>query len=977
MHHHLRTPAVLAIILLSCGIAAWGQTASDNCSYAAANQYPVGAACTLSAFNMPNAFGANVAPTTCNAGAYDDAFGWFTATATSTTITYDPTGLLDDPILHILTGPCGGPYTDVACSDIGLGGGNESLTLATTVGTNYLIRVQNFLANGAMNGSLCVFSAPVPPNDNPCNATLLTVGATCTPSNSTNLGATPTAGIPAPGCANYGGGDVWFSAVVPANGRLVIDSYTGGVLDGGMALYTAPSCAGPFTLLECDDDDSNQGAMPFIDRVGLTPGSTVYIRMWEFGNDNNGTFQICAQTPAPVCGSTVYDPGGAAGNYANNTNVTTTYCPTNAGDVVTINFSAFNTEAGFDVVTIYDGPNAGAPIIGTYSGTTSPGAITATNPSGCLTVNFRSDITTVAAGWTATIACTTPPPPVPACGTTVYDSGGPAGNYGNGQSYTATYCATNATDVVTINFTTFNTELNFDVVTIYNGNSIASPVLASFSGPNNPGSFSGTVPGGCITLQFVSDGIINYAGWSAQITCAPPVPPPAGDCIYVLTLADALGNGWGSSSVNVTVSGAPAGSNTNYTLTTGLRQVLIGVYIGQTVTLTYNNSGPDQTQNSYSLSQQGAGSLFNSGTPPAAGLSFVASVDCVPPASPQQDCAGGFTICTGQAFNNNSNNTGDVVDLNAVNQGCLSAGERQGTWYYFSPSTSGNIGFTINPTAPTDYDFAIWGPMTAVTCPPTAPPLRCSFAAPQGDTGLGNGATDPSEGAAGDRWVSTMDVIAGQVFIMYIDNFSSNGQSFNLSWQLTNGASLDCTLLPIGGIVLKAERAMDDVNVAWTTRFERGSERFEVEHSMDGTTFSKVGELPAAGHSENTVEYHFPHKSPPVGMNYYRIRGMGRNGEEQFSPIQDVLVDKGMRMIVAPNPAADQADVILSRALEGSHTLRIVDIEGRLVSTLSDKLANDQTRLSISLAGLDRGSYILQVQDAQGIAVARCPFVHQ
>ncbi len=139
-----------------------------------------------------------------------------------------------------------------------------------------------------------------PANDDPCNAIALTVGASCTFSSRTNAAATATPGIPAPGCANYNGGDVWFTAVVPANGQLIIDSNTGVVTDGGMALYSATACGGTFTLIECDDDDSANGQMPSITRTGLAPGSTVYIRFWEYGSDNNGTFSICAYSPPPA-----------------------------------------------------------------------------------------------------------------------------------------------------------------------------------------------------------------------------------------------------------------------------------------------------------------------------------------------------------------------------------------------------------------------------------------------------------------------------------------------------------------------------------------------------------------------------------------------------------------------------------------------------------------------------------------------------
>lgn len=137
-----------------------------------------------------------------------------------------------------------------------------------------------------------------PANDNPCSATPLTVGASCTFASYTNAAATATAGVTAPGCASYNGGDVWFTAVVPASGILNVDMSAGVITDSGLAFYTG-TC-GSLTLLECDDDDSPNGAMSMINRTGLTPGSTIFIRVWEYGGDNNGTFSICASSPPPV-----------------------------------------------------------------------------------------------------------------------------------------------------------------------------------------------------------------------------------------------------------------------------------------------------------------------------------------------------------------------------------------------------------------------------------------------------------------------------------------------------------------------------------------------------------------------------------------------------------------------------------------------------------------------------------------------------
>ena len=126
-----------------------------------------------------------------------------------------------------------------------------------------------------------------PANDNPCSATALTVGASCSFSTYTNAAATASAGVPAPGCASYSGGDVWFTALVPANGQVIIDMNTGVITDSGLALYTG-TC-GSLTLLSCDDDASSNGAMSYLAASGLTPGSTLFIRVWEYGNNNNGS----------------------------------------------------------------------------------------------------------------------------------------------------------------------------------------------------------------------------------------------------------------------------------------------------------------------------------------------------------------------------------------------------------------------------------------------------------------------------------------------------------------------------------------------------------------------------------------------------------------------------------------------------------------------------------------------------------------
>ena len=119
----------------------------------------------------------------------------------------------------------------------------------------------------------------------------------------------------------------------------------------------------------------------------------------------NGTFNRCAP-------DMFYDSGGEFGNYGDNENLVTTICPQNIDEFIILNFTLFTTQLGLqpDIMNIYDGEDTSATLLGTFSGTNSPGMISASssNTSGCLTVEFISSDGGNLNGWEAEILCATP-----------------------------------------------------------------------------------------------------------------------------------------------------------------------------------------------------------------------------------------------------------------------------------------------------------------------------------------------------------------------------------------------------------------------------------------------------------------------------------------------------------------------------------------------------------------------------------------
>lgn len=121
--------------------------------------------------------------------------------------------------------------------------------------------------------------------------------------------------------------------------------------------------------------------------------------------NNNPTITTLTSTSGAF-----YDTGGNGANYSDDERNLWLFQPTNATSV-TLNFTSFSTELNYDYLFIYDGNSIDAPLIGQYSGTTSPGIITSTG--GSILVEFRSDCGTTSAGWavnwTSVVPNTIPP----------------------------------------------------------------------------------------------------------------------------------------------------------------------------------------------------------------------------------------------------------------------------------------------------------------------------------------------------------------------------------------------------------------------------------------------------------------------------------------------------------------------------------------------------------------------------------------
>ena len=107
---------------------------------------------------------------------------------------------------------------------------------------------------------------------------------------------------------------------------------------------------------------------------------------------------MCGLATVTTASGVIYDTGGAAGEYQDEEDCTLLIAPACA-ESLTLTFTAFATEEGYDYLTIHDGNDGLAPVVGVFTGFELPPSITATN--GAIFLHWTSDWSVTASGYVA------------------------------------------------------------------------------------------------------------------------------------------------------------------------------------------------------------------------------------------------------------------------------------------------------------------------------------------------------------------------------------------------------------------------------------------------------------------------------------------------------------------------------------------------------------------------------------------------
>lgn len=151
------------------------------------------------------------------------------------------------------------------------------------------------------------------------------------------------------------------------------------------------------------------------------------------------------------------------------------------------------------------------------------------------------------------------------------------------------------------------------------------------------------------------------------------------------------------------------------------------------------------------------------------------------------------------------------------------------------------------------------------------------------------------------------------------------------------------------------------VELRWETASETNNRGFDIEKSMDGLIFSKIGFVNGNGTTTQRSSYQFIDKSPLTGKQFYRLKQIDFNGTFDYSKVVEISPAVPQEFTLGqnyPNPFNPSTTINFGVPVESEITLSIYNSLGQLVKVVASGIYQaGNHNLNFSADELSTGTY--------------------
>jgi Secretion system C-terminal sorting domain/Fibronectin type III domain len=206
--------------------------------------------------------------------------------------------------------------------------------------------------------------------------------------------------------------------------------------------------------------------------------------------------------------------------------------------------------------------------------------------------------------------------------------------------------------------------------------------------------------------------------------------------------------------------------------------------------------------------------------------------------------------------------------------------------------------------------------------------------------------------------ITVTGLSAGTSYDYACEAVGSGGPS---GYSATQTFTTSTIVLPINVIDMMARRQGANVLVSWSTQSEQNSAWFDVERSIDGINFTRVGQVQAAGYSANLRNYRFTDVNVAKSMLFYRLKMIDADGSYKLSTVRVVAKtgDNMQEFLLYPNPAIGYVNITLPEAAAKDLQVRVTNQMGQIVKT--SRVSTGIQLIKLDISELPKGIYAVAI----------------
>lgn len=204
----------------------------------------------------------------------------------------------------------------------------------------------------------------------------------------------------------------------------------------------------------------------------------------------------------------------------------------------------------------------------------------------------------------------------------------------------------------------------------------------------------------------------------------------------------------------------------------------------------------------------------------------------------------------------------------------------------------------------------------------------------------------------------------------------------NMNPQCCNAISaldIDCVdfiyappALPVEVVSFTGTPQPSSIELNWTSISEAGNELYLLERLNAQGNYASLGKVDGAGTSFQEAIYQFVDEAPEIGTNYYRLSQKDFDGT--IKPVDQIAVDfyTKLELTLSPNPVSGyEVQLEVNTDLAGDFKVEIFSLTGEILTQSNERLAKGNQQLSLDLANLPKGLYILKATQNNQVRTIR------